>query len=90
MPLSVDLLAGSDQLQVIGTQGVDAIAVTSLLVTVNPTIGGPFGGPFPAPFPAMLLVPYDEMIRQMIAADELYPDDPAKIRATVAPEWPKP
>jgi hypothetical protein len=27
-------------------------------------------------------VPYDEMIRQMIAADELYPDDLKKLRAT--------
>lgn len=27
-------------------------------------------------------VPYDEMLRQMIAADELYPDDPKKLRAT--------
>ena len=25
---------------------------------------------------------YDEMVRQMLAADELYPDDPAKLRAT--------
>ena len=27
-------------------------------------------------------VPYDEMIRQMIAADELYPEEPSKLRAT--------
>ena len=27
-------------------------------------------------------LPYDEMLRQMLAADELYPDDPAKLRAT--------
>ena len=27
-------------------------------------------------------LPYDEMIRQMLAADELYPDDPSKLRAT--------
>ena len=27
-------------------------------------------------------IPYDEMVRQMLAADELYPDDPAKLRAT--------
>ena len=26
--------------------------------------------------------PYDEMVRQMLAADELYPGDPAKLRAT--------
>ena len=26
--------------------------------------------------------PYDEMVRQMLAADELYPTDPAKLRAT--------
>jgi hypothetical protein len=26
--------------------------------------------------------PYDEMVRQMLAADELYPADPAKLRAT--------
>ena len=25
---------------------------------------------------------YDEMVRQMLAADEIYPDDPAKLRAT--------
>jgi hypothetical protein len=25
---------------------------------------------------------YDEMVRQMLAADELYPDDPARLRAT--------
>ena len=25
---------------------------------------------------------YDEMIRQMLAADELYPTDPQKLRAT--------
>ena len=40
--LSVDLLAGSDQLVVNGTQGVDAINVSSFLVGVNPLIGGPF------------------------------------------------
>ncbi|XZE19774.1 DUF1549 domain-containing protein [Pirellulaceae bacterium SH449] len=27
-------------------------------------------------------VPYDEMVRQMLAADELYPDDQQKLRAT--------
>ena len=27
-------------------------------------------------------VPYDEMVRQMLAADELYPTDPKKLRAT--------
>ena len=27
-------------------------------------------------------MPYDEMLRQMLAADELYPDDPGKLRAT--------
>ena len=27
-------------------------------------------------------VPYDEMVRQMLAADELYPTDPARLRAT--------
>lgn len=27
-------------------------------------------------------LPYDEMIRQMLAADELYPNDPGKLRAT--------
>jgi len=27
-------------------------------------------------------LPYDEMVRQMLAADELYPDDPSKLRAT--------
>ncbi|MEZ6099699.1 MAG: PSD1 and planctomycete cytochrome C domain-containing protein [Pirellulaceae bacterium] len=27
-------------------------------------------------------LPYDEMIRQMLAADELYPTDPSKLRAT--------
>ena len=27
-------------------------------------------------------LPYDEMLRQMLAADELYPDDPGKLRAT--------
>jgi hypothetical protein len=34
-------------------------------------------------------VPYDEMVRQMLAADELYPDDPAKLRATgyLARNW---
>jgi hypothetical protein len=34
-------------------------------------------------------VGYDEMIRQMLAADELYPDDPAKLRATgfLARNW---
>ena len=34
-------------------------------------------------------LPYDEMIRQMLAADELYPDDPAKLRATgfLARNW---
>ena len=26
--------------------------------------------------------PYDEMVRQMLAADEIYPDDPTKLRAT--------
>jgi hypothetical protein len=32
---------------------------------------------------------YDEMVRQMLAADELYPDDPAKLRATgfLARNW---
>ncbi len=34
-------------------------------------------------------LPYDEMVRQMLAADELYPDDPAKLRATgfLARNW---
>jgi mono/diheme cytochrome c family protein len=34
-------------------------------------------------------VPYDEMVRQMLAADELYPEDPAKLRATgyLARNW---
>ena len=34
-------------------------------------------------------LPYDEMIRQMLAADELSPDDPAKLRATgfLARNW---
>jgi hypothetical protein len=34
-------------------------------------------------------VGYDEMVRQMLAADELYPDDPAKLRATgfLARNW---
>ncbi len=34
-------------------------------------------------------VPYDEMIRQMLAADELYPDQPDKVRATgfLARHW---
>ena len=34
-------------------------------------------------------VPYDEMVRQMLAADELYPDDPARLRATgfLARNW---
>jgi len=27
-------------------------------------------------------LPYDEMLREMLAADELYPDNPAKLRAT--------
>jgi hypothetical protein len=27
-------------------------------------------------------IPYDEMVRQMLAADELYPTDPKKLRAT--------
>ncbi|MFM7159132.1 MAG: DUF1553 domain-containing protein, partial [Planctomycetaceae bacterium] len=27
-------------------------------------------------------VPYDEMVRQMLAADELYPTDPSRLRAT--------
>lgn len=27
-------------------------------------------------------IPFDEMLRQMLAADELYPDDPQKLRAT--------
>jgi hypothetical protein len=27
-------------------------------------------------------VPYDEMVRQMLAADEIYPNDPDKVRAT--------
>jgi hypothetical protein len=33
--------------------------------------------------------PYDEMVRQMLAADELHPDDPAKLRATgfLARNW---
>jgi len=33
--------------------------------------------------------PYDEMVRQMLAADELYPDDLAKLRATgfLARNW---
>ena len=33
--------------------------------------------------------PYDEMVRQMLAADELYPDDPEKLRATgfLARNW---
>ena len=33
--------------------------------------------------------PYDEMVRQMLAADELYPDDPSKLRATgyLARHW---
>jgi hypothetical protein len=32
---------------------------------------------------------YDEMVRQMLAADELYPDDPSKLRATgfLARNW---
>jgi hypothetical protein len=32
---------------------------------------------------------YDEMVRQMLAGDELYPDDPAKLRATgfLARNW---
>src|SRR5205814_10491395 len=37
-----DLLGGSDQLQVIGTQGADIVTVTSALVTINPAVGGPF------------------------------------------------
>ena len=34
-------------------------------------------------------LPYDEMVRQMLAADELYPDDQAKLRATgfLARNW---
>ena len=34
-------------------------------------------------------LPYDEMVRQMLAADEFYPDDPAKLRATgfLARNW---
>ncbi len=34
-------------------------------------------------------VSYDEMVRQMLAADELHPDDPAKLRATgfLARNW---
>ncbi|RLS76513.1 MAG: DUF1553 domain-containing protein [Planctomycetota bacterium] len=34
-------------------------------------------------------VPYDEMLRQMLAADEFYPDDPARLRATgfLARNW---
>ncbi|MFM8803595.1 MAG: DUF1549 domain-containing protein, partial [Planctomycetia bacterium] len=34
-------------------------------------------------------VGYDEMVRQMLAADELHPDDPAKLRATgfLARNW---
>ena len=34
-------------------------------------------------------LPYDEMLRQMLAADELYPEDPAKLRATgfLARNW---
>ncbi|MFM8633645.1 MAG: PSD1 and planctomycete cytochrome C domain-containing protein [Planctomycetia bacterium] len=34
-------------------------------------------------------VAYDEMVRQMLAADELHPDDPAKLRATgfLARNW---
>ncbi len=34
-------------------------------------------------------VPYDEMVRQMLAADELYPEDPTKLRATgfLARNW---
>ena len=34
-------------------------------------------------------VPYDEMLRQMLAADELYPDDPSRLRATgfLARNW---
>jgi hypothetical protein len=34
-------------------------------------------------------VPYDEMVRQMLAADELYPEDQAKLRATgfLARNW---
>jgi hypothetical protein len=34
-------------------------------------------------------LPYDEMVRQMLAADEIYPDDPAKLRATgfLARNW---
>ena len=34
-------------------------------------------------------LPYDEMVRQMLAADELYPNDPAKLRATgfLARNW---
>ena len=34
-------------------------------------------------------LPYDEMVRQMLAADELYPTDPAKLRATgfLARNW---
>ena len=38
----MDLKGGTDQLTVNGTQGDDAITVTSAAVTVNPTIGGPF------------------------------------------------
>ena len=34
-------------------------------------------------------LPYDEMLRQMLAADELHPEDPAKLRATgfLARNW---
>ena len=34
-------------------------------------------------------LPYDEMLRQMLAADEFYPDDPSKLRATgyLARNW---
>lgn len=34
-------------------------------------------------------VPYDEMLRQMLAADEFYPDDPSRLRATgfLARNW---
>lgn len=34
-------------------------------------------------------LPYDEMVRLMLAADELYPDDPARVRATgfLARNW---
>ena len=33
--------------------------------------------------------PYDEMVRQILAPDELYPDDPSKLRATcyLARHW---